>query len=270
MRYLTDDLLPIFLGAGRGSLSLAREIYRVYGARSVILSEEDCPRRILPFATLRPVSPRLWSEAVWDLVKKEPVGRSALLYAGNLLGVEQKANIEERVFSRYLDGGGFAPFGRIEKGDRLLTGYRTEAGCVALSRPARVLAAEGGLPSLIAPEKGAFSTEEALSLLPREGWGYFTLAVGREKTLLPFLAEGGVLFHSSGLCAPAFSVRETVLCKEGKPAFPEEAEGFAPFLWQSRSGAYRAGGISLSRYLWERIGGRTVTETGMPPQWNVL
>jgi hypothetical protein len=92
MRYLTDDLLPVFLGAGRGSLSLAREIYRVYGARSVILSEEDCPRRILPFATLRPVSPRLWSEAVWDLVKKEPVGRSALLFAGNLFGAEQKEN----------------------------------------------------------------------------------------------------------------------------------------------------------------------------------
>ena len=270
MRYLTDDLLPVFLGAGRGSLSLAREIYRAYGARSVILCEEECPRRILPFATLRPVSPRLWSEAVWDLVKKEPVGRSALLYAGNLLGVEQKANIAERVFSRYLDGGGFAPFGRIEKGDRLLTGYRTESGTVAFSRPARVLAADGGLPSLLAPEKNAFSTEEALSLLPKDGWGYFTLAVGKNATLLPFLAEGGALLHASGLCAPAFSVRETVLCGEGREAFPEEAEDFAPFLWQSHRGAYLEGEISRSRFLWERLWGRTVTETGTPPQWNTL
>ena len=270
MRYLTDDLLPVFLGAGRGSLSLAREIYRVYGARSVILCEEEGPRRILSFATLRPVSPRLWSEAVWDLVKKEPVGRSALLYAGNLFGAEQKAKMDERIFSRYLDGGGFAPSGRIEKGDRLLTGYRTEGGTVAFSRPARVLAAEGGLPTLLAPEKNAFSTEEALSLLPRDGWGYFTLSVGKEATLLPFLAEGGALLHASGLCAPAFSVRETVLCGEGREAFPEEAEDFAPFLWQSHRGAYLKGEISRFRFLRERLSGRVVTEKGMPQEWNTL
>ena len=79
MRYLTDDLLPVFLGAGRGSLSLAREIYRTYGAKSVILAEENVPRHSLPFARLLPVSPRLWQEALWDLVKREPVGRAALL-----------------------------------------------------------------------------------------------------------------------------------------------------------------------------------------------
>lgn len=268
MRYLTDDLLPVFLGAGRGSLSLAREIHRAYGAKSVILAEEGTARYRLPFARFLPVSPRLWQEALWDLVKKEPVGRAAMLLPGTAAGARAMAQTEERNLARYLPIGCFSSRGCIREGDRLVTGYRAEDGTVTFSRPARVLAAEGGLPLVLASEAGAFGKEEAHSLLPREGWGYFTLSVGEDVTLLPYLAEGGALLAASGLCAGTLAVRDRVLCLGGREASPEEAEGFAPFLWQGRGGAYRKADVSAGRFLWERVSARVVTEKRMPPPWN--